>query len=599
MSGIDNNTLWYLRGDSFNDISINNATITNVNSTLDTTNKCIHIAGNGVGIEMPAMSYTGDFTIETWFMLTAVPWNGNAAGFGSPLLTPKHISDGVGNNQPFITIKNGSSSNYVGDKVAFSDHGSSTPVLQSTTSIAFNQWYHVALVRSSGTMSLFINGVKEATASYTKTFTITYPKIGCINNAEYSQGLKIKNYRVSNIARYSSNFTASQTPFTSVSINTIALNEETYNMTCQVSKLSSRETINKVDILINSNVVKTFTSGYDNMAYNLKNDSSYGENTLEIRAYYYDSYYVNNNMTYVRELILEEFEPLEILPETANLSDLMQHMSKIDSAINAMLNNLKTLLEDKGFDVGENPKLNVLIKSVKELDNNNSTEITQYVNKITILESEKATLNQNITTLNNTIENNKTLLYNKLVSKNVTGISSSSTFQALINAMDSLASNAAKTYLYDSGNEYTNITGGWKTNQFDPSFPYANIFTKGSTYLEYGESNTGNYGYGGYVTTNSIDLTNYNTLVAKLQLVSYAGNAQNQVIISTSSTPSIRNSTITKSAGVNQSNGTTAAEVTMDISSVTGKYYIGVYGSSGSYADHLNTSRCFYVYLKK
>ena len=54
--------------------------------------------------------------------------------------------------------------------------------------------------------------------------------------------------------------------------------------------------------------------------------------------------------------------------QTTNLNDLIQHMSKIDSAINAMLNNLKTLLEDKGFDVGENLKLSVLIKSVKELD---------------------------------------------------------------------------------------------------------------------------------------------------------------------------------------------------------------------------------------
>ena len=595
MSGIDNNTLLYLRGDSFKDLSLNPKAITNSSSTIK--DNCYYINGSQQRVHFGNLTLSGDFTIETMIYMGQYGYQ-----FSTPILTP-------GTNEStkhWLAIKNGTTAgNYVAKKIYFGTHGAQTGIIGSASIVTLNAWHHIALVRNNNSLMLFLDGVKEATVTYSNTIDVPSACFGSYVTAEYAIDTKFYNYRISNVARYTENFTPSVDAFTSVSVSEITLTDaedKSKIINCNISKPSPNETVSKVEILLNNNVIQTYTSNYDSISYTINdNEFSYGDNDIEIRAYYYNNNYVHASTSYTKELILEEFEPIHALPNTASFDDVIAHLNRIKFANKSMLNNLKVLLEDKGLQAGENPRLSTLIMTVKELSNNNSADITEYINRITTLENEISTLAQSNATLNSTISSNTTLLYNKLVSKGITGISTSSTFSALVSSIDNLTSLPSKTYLYNSGDECTSVTGGWKGHQFDSSFT-AGYYTKGTSYLEYGD-NSSSYGYGGFITTKAIDLTNYTKLVVKHQIAStsytsgYDSHAK--VSLCTVAAPTIRTSghlidlTSIKGSSGNRS----ATETVIDISSRTGSFYIGVRGESGAYNNDKISARLHYIYL--
>lgn len=90
-----------------------------------------------------------------------------------------------------------------------SDRGPTAATLSSAT------WYHIALVRASGTFSYFINGTKDATTfTLTTNFTDTNALLGRIGDGTYWLNGYIDELRVTKgVARYSANFTAPTAAF--------------------------------------------------------------------------------------------------------------------------------------------------------------------------------------------------------------------------------------------------------------------------------------------------------------------------------------------------------------------------------------------------
>jgi len=94
-----------------------------------------------------------------------------------------------------------------------------------STALPANSWVHVAVVRSSGTVKIYQNGVLGTdTASNSNTFSgATGIRIGAnIGNMGYWPGY-ISNFRVTNTAVYTANFTPSTTPLTAVSGTSLLL----------------------------------------------------------------------------------------------------------------------------------------------------------------------------------------------------------------------------------------------------------------------------------------------------------------------------------------------------------------------------------------
>ena len=134
---------------------------------------------------------TGDFTLEGWIYPTATTgtdrciWETRAVDSDSGMVL-------------FIDT-NGKLSTYTSNAIR----------LTSTNSVTANTWQHFALVRSSGTMAFYIDGVQNGTLSYSTTITCPgLVRIGVRRDGAQPYTGYIDDFRVTKgYARYTATFT--------------------------------------------------------------------------------------------------------------------------------------------------------------------------------------------------------------------------------------------------------------------------------------------------------------------------------------------------------------------------------------------------------
>jgi hypothetical protein len=151
---------------------------------------------------------TGNFTIECWIRFASRTGNQVIIDY-RPGSNGIHVSAGHIDGAPYLFVDG------------------SNRIYNATSFAANNTWYHWALVRSAGTSKIYVNGT-QITGSYTDSnnYTATSPSIGELNKAWNTTGFGINGhmdeFRVSNSARYTANFTAPTQPFVNDS-NTVLL----------------------------------------------------------------------------------------------------------------------------------------------------------------------------------------------------------------------------------------------------------------------------------------------------------------------------------------------------------------------------------------
>jgi hypothetical protein len=94
--------------------------------------------------------------------------------------------------------------------------GSSSGALGlNASSNTTNTWYHVAVVRYSGTMYLYIDGVQQWSSTDTYDYSSArYLQFGAYYNSGFSLPGHIDEFRISTVARYTSGFTPTTSAFT-------------------------------------------------------------------------------------------------------------------------------------------------------------------------------------------------------------------------------------------------------------------------------------------------------------------------------------------------------------------------------------------------
>jgi hypothetical protein len=153
-------------------------------------------------------SYTGDFTIEGWFYITDKTTSTNARvwsdGDGSTTEDFRLLQFEYNTNQIYLVT--GQSGN---DSWNYS-------YVSATLNI--NTWYHIAGSRSGSSLRIFVNGTQQgSTISNSLAFTTASSnhsgRLGMFRtDASRFRGF-IDDFRISNSARYTSNFTAPTAPF--------------------------------------------------------------------------------------------------------------------------------------------------------------------------------------------------------------------------------------------------------------------------------------------------------------------------------------------------------------------------------------------------
>jgi hypothetical protein len=218
-NGAQNNT--------FLDSSTNNFTITrNGNTTQGSfspygsnwsnyfkTSDSIYFASNasyGVG--------TGNFTVEFWF---------SPSVFGSNQLRYFLLGQNGSTRIGIENDANGALNVYVGAN-------SASITYNWTPNI--NEWYHIAVVRSGTTVTLYINGISVATATNSNSVVADTLFVGGLNWASgYGAQAYISNLRFTNTAVYTSAFSPSTTPLTAIS--------GTLLLTCQSNRFLDNSSI--------------------------------------------------------------------------------------------------------------------------------------------------------------------------------------------------------------------------------------------------------------------------------------------------------------------------------------------------------------------
>ena len=204
---------------AFTDNSTNNFPITIVGNTTVTGNNPFqagyysnYFDGSGDYLTVPyttALQLPGDFTIETWVYL-----NSRVTSF--PCIVANYSTYTTNGGFALFAGHNFNSTKYT---VSFNG---SFPVLTSSSSIVYGAWTHLAVVRSGSTLTLYVNGTSEATATNSATVTGTGDNWWIATSGDSTASSYINGY-VSNLrvvkgaAVYTANFTPSTTPLTAIS----------------------------------------------------------------------------------------------------------------------------------------------------------------------------------------------------------------------------------------------------------------------------------------------------------------------------------------------------------------------------------------------
>ena len=240
------------------DSSNNNYTITPTGSPIQGTNNPFGVGnwsnyfnGSSDYLAFPASTNyafgTGDFTIECWYFATNF----------------------TGNNYLFDMASNGTRMQFYSGNVYFIPESGS--YLQTATGYTLNTWNHIAMVRQSGTLYGYINGVSIGSVSNSSNLTNNNLTIGQYGGG--ASGLKyygyISNFRIVNgTAVYPSGttFTPSTTPLTAISGTAL--------LTCQSNRFIDNSS-NNFAITVNGNpTVERFNPfgvngvGYDTLTAN-------------------------------------------------------------------------------------------------------------------------------------------------------------------------------------------------------------------------------------------------------------------------------------------------------------------------------------------
>ncbi len=179
----------------------------------------IYFDGNGDYLTIPhstAFNFgTGNFTIEYWAKFDTLTPNGT---FDFQTTYTKGYTNGI-----LLQTTNGT-----GRLQVYLANG--TPTLTEPSNPEVGTWIHYALVRNGSTVTLYKNGVSVATGTSSANVSSSNAiGIGAnINdgsgqaNGTYPFKGNLSNYRVSNVARYTSNFTPHSSPLSS-DANTLLL----------------------------------------------------------------------------------------------------------------------------------------------------------------------------------------------------------------------------------------------------------------------------------------------------------------------------------------------------------------------------------------
>ena len=189
-------------GQAIDSAAQNNLTLAgNANTSTDQAKfgtTSLHLDGTGDYAEVASSIGawgTGNFTVEGWYYLTAQAQYDNLFDFRTSSNT-SHL-DVYFDDDPLRL------------HVFFGD----ADRINANAATPTNEWVHIAVVRNGSTTTLYQNGTSLGTSTTVTTFTDGALRIGNRYSGDYYMQGYVDDFRISHMARYTSNFTAPTAAF--------------------------------------------------------------------------------------------------------------------------------------------------------------------------------------------------------------------------------------------------------------------------------------------------------------------------------------------------------------------------------------------------
>jgi hypothetical protein len=188
---------------------------------------------------LPSALGTGNFTIEFWtYPLTYIP-----SSYGGVFDTRTSGSDAAG-------IALYYNSTYIKIRIGGTDY---TAANYGTT---LNAWNHVAVVKNSGTINLYVNGISILSFADSSNLSNRLMYLNRTFDSYYGSSY-FSNFRVKNTAVYTSNFTPPTTPLISDSNTLVLIKSQPANPLVDVSNNNVQFTISGITYAANSSAGTT------------------------------------------------------------------------------------------------------------------------------------------------------------------------------------------------------------------------------------------------------------------------------------------------------------------------------------------------------
>lgn len=182
-----------------------NAQIDTAQSQFGGSSALFDGTGDFLTVDNLASNVTDDYTFECWVRFNALP----SSGAFMMLAT----GDG---NRYFGLLNNSGTQRWESSVMT----GSNQYVARYTPTITTGVWYHIALVKSGSTLTLYHNGTSQTATTIAGTMTSTSTLftsstniLGAYTSSNHSLNGWMDEIRISKSARYTTNFTPSTTPF--------------------------------------------------------------------------------------------------------------------------------------------------------------------------------------------------------------------------------------------------------------------------------------------------------------------------------------------------------------------------------------------------
>ena len=353
MAGIDDNTVLYLRGDNFEDISLNKYPILNEGIIINSDGKfgscfdftresCSMIVNSDVRLPLDI------FTIDWW----EKDAGGSTTGSSSFINNLPNSSD---SSTRSFHIGKENDSNIV--KIWLSSDNSSWDIAQSVPigSILLNEWVHRAVVNNGTNIKCYENGKLfiDIPLNEKKIYPLDEKiRFGLMRNGTASYGANVDEIRISNTVIWEDEFIPPTKQY-SKSID-LEISENKLNI-----KVINKD-IGKIEILINNIVCITYTNILDDFFYEIdKSKCNIGDNTIIARCFYNDGYVENYKLTHVVNA--------NMLPSSSSLKDVIDMQSLLNNSIESQRLKLKNILISKGIECSDNDKLSKLIDDTDDI----------------------------------------------------------------------------------------------------------------------------------------------------------------------------------------------------------------------------------------